>query len=401
MTQADPSYPLAGLKVLDLSRVLAGPFAGRMLSDLGADVIKVEPPEGDMTRLWGKVVAGLAGYYQQQNAGKRNICVDLRAPGAAALMLDLVRHTDILIENYRGDVMGRLGLGYDVLSAANPRLIMLSISGFGKDGPEARRAAYAPIIHAETGLLDRIARQTGQPLIDQPLTVADTNAGLHGLVAVLAAVIMRTRTGLGQHIDMAMIDAMIVTDDRANFDLEASSETMGFSAGIWQTGVGSILIAADFRLLWRQLVEHCALADPVTDGMDQAGRIAARRGVAALFFAGLADRAAIDAAFALMNIPWGEVRSGADLAEQETLIHRGSIAMIDDREGGTRPLPQSPYRFSKATAAVRGPAPHRGEHNAEALAEWLGLSEEAISALHEQGLLRADEWSEGREAIAR
>ena len=198
MTQADSSYPLAGLKVLDLSRVLAGPFAGRMLSDLGADVIKVEPPEGDMTRLWGKVVAGLSGYYQQQNAGKRNICVDLRAPGAVALMLDLVRQADILIENYRGDVMGRLGLGYDVLNAANPRLIMLSISGFGKDGPEARRAAYAPIIHAETGLLSRIARQTGQPVIDQPLTVADTNAGLHGLVALLAAVIMRARTGLGQ-----------------------------------------------------------------------------------------------------------------------------------------------------------------------------------------------------------
>ena len=400
MTQADSSYPLAGLKVLDLSRVLAGPFAGRMLSDLGADVIKIEPPDGDMTRLWGKVVAGLSGYYQQQNAGKRNICVDLRAPGAVALMLDLARQADILIENYRGDVMGRLGLGYDVLSAANPGLIMLSISGFGKDGPEARRAAYAPIIHAETGLLLRIARQTGQPLVDQPLTVADTNAGLHGLVAVLAAVIMRARTELGQHIDMAMIDAMMVTDDQAHFDLEASRETMGISAGIWQTGAGPILIASDFRLLWRQLVEHCGVADPVTDGMDQAARIAARRAAATIFFAKLADWAAIEAATALMNLPWGEVRSGTDLADQKTVIHRSSIAIIDDRAGGTRPLPQSPYRFSQANSGVRGPAPHRGEHNAEALSDWLGLSQEAISVLRAQGVLEADNWAEAKQAIA-
>ncbi len=136
MPKADASYPLAGLKVLDMSRVLAGPFAGRMLSDLGADVVKVEPPDGDITRLWGKVVAGIPGYFHQQNAGKRNISVDLRAPGARELVLDLVRQADVLIENYRPDVMPRLGLGYEALREVNPRLVMLSISGFGRDGPE-------------------------------------------------------------------------------------------------------------------------------------------------------------------------------------------------------------------------------------------------------------------------
>jgi CoA:oxalate CoA-transferase len=390
MAQADPKYPLAGLKVLDLSRVLAGPFAGRMLSDLGADVIKVEPPEGDMTRLWGKVIAGIAGYYHQQNAGKRNICIDLRATGAAALMIDLVRKADILIENYRGDVMGRLGLGYEVLSAANPRLIMLSISGFGKDGPEARRAAYAPIIHAETGLLERIAGHTGHPLADQPFTVADTNAGLHGLVAVLSAVIMRERTGVGQHIDMAMIDAMIVTDDQAHFDLESSRDGPAMVGEIWHTGAGAILIAADFRSLWRQLVEHFAVADPVTSSMDQSARITARREAAKGFFAGLPDLPAVEAATTLMNVPWAEVRSAATLAEQKTVMHRGSIAMIDDRAGGTRPLPQSPYRFSQAKSAVRGPGALRGEHNREALREWLGLTDEVITALHTQGVLAAE-----------
>src|SRR5579864_3775083 len=127
MPKADASYPLSGLKVLDMSRALAGPFAGRMLSDLGADVVKVEPPDGDITRLWGKVVAGLPGYYHQQNAGKRDISIDLRAPGARELVLELASKADVLIENYRPDVMPRLGLSYAELAKANPRLVMLSI----------------------------------------------------------------------------------------------------------------------------------------------------------------------------------------------------------------------------------------------------------------------------------
>jgi CoA:oxalate CoA-transferase len=130
-------YPLEGLKVLDFSRVLAGPFAGRMLSDLGADVVKVEPPDGDVTRYWGRHIGGIPGYFHQQNAGKRNICIDLRHEGAVALVNTLVQQADFVIENYRPDVMDRLGVGYEALSAINPRIIMLSISGFGRGGPES------------------------------------------------------------------------------------------------------------------------------------------------------------------------------------------------------------------------------------------------------------------------
>ncbi|MEJ2130527.1 MAG: CaiB/BaiF CoA-transferase family protein, partial [Gammaproteobacteria bacterium] len=214
-----PAYPLEHLKVLDLSRVLAGPFAGRMLCDLGADVVKVEPPEGDITRLWGRVIAGLPGYYHQQNVGKRNISVDLRAPGATEVVFELVRQADVLIENFRPGVMDRLGLAYAKLREVNPRLIMLSISGFGQEGPESHLPAYAPVIHAEVGLIDRLSRRGRIPPKDLPLNVADTNAGLHGLVALLAAVIMRERTGVGQHIDIAMVDATTATDDQIHYDL--------------------------------------------------------------------------------------------------------------------------------------------------------------------------------------
>ncbi|MGA0840835.1 MAG: CaiB/BaiF CoA transferase family protein [Pseudomonadales bacterium] len=258
------SYPLEGLRVLDLSRVLSGPFAGRMLCDLGADVVKVEPPEGDVTRIWGRVVGGVPGYYHQQNAGKRNISIDLRAPGARALVLDLARQADILIENYRPDVMPRLGLGWDVLHAANPRLIMLSISGFGRGGPESERPAYAPVIHAELGLMRRAMRRGGTPPRDLPLSVADTNASLHGLVAVLAAVIARQQTGRGQHIDMAMVDATLVTDDQVHYDLEDSESTAPLPNDTYATGIGDVLVSTDFRVFWRLLVTHYGLAEPAS-----------------------------------------------------------------------------------------------------------------------------------------
>ena len=161
-TEPVMTYPLAGVKVLDFTRVLAGPFVSRMLSDLGADVVKVEPPEGDMTRGIGRKINDLSGYFTQQNAGKRAICVDLTRPGAAELMLQLAAEADIVLENFRPGIMAGFGLGWEQLSAVNPQLVMLSISGFGQTGPERDRASYAPIIHGETGLLARQQFVTGR-----------------------------------------------------------------------------------------------------------------------------------------------------------------------------------------------------------------------------------------------
>jgi crotonobetainyl-CoA:carnitine CoA-transferase CaiB-like acyl-CoA transferase len=388
---SDLGYPLAGLKVLDFARVLAGPFAGRMLSDLGADVVKVEPPDGDVTRLWGKVIAGLPGYYHQQNAGKRNISIDLRAPGGRELALALAAEADIVIENYRPDVMPRLGLGYEDLKAVNPRLIMLSISGFGHGGPESHRAAYAPIVHAEIGLMERAQRRGGTPIRDLPLSVADTNAGLHGLVGLLAAVIMRQRTGVGQHIDIAMVDATVATDDQLPYDLEGAEDTAPLPNDSWQTGAGPILVSGDFRYLWRLLTTKLGVHEVATAEMSLAEKIAARRAAVTRFMATLQTWDAVETAFKTMNVAWGQVRPAARVREQPTLAHRGAIIDIDDRAGGTRPIVQSPYRFSNAASGVRGPAPHRGEHNVAVLADWLGRSAADAEALVEIGVLSADQ----------
>ena len=385
-------YPLAGLKVLDFSRVLAGPFAGRMLSDLGADVVKVEPPDGDVTRQWGAVIGGIPGYFCQQNAGKRNICIDLRADGACELVFELVREADILIENYRPDVMSRLGIGYAELSAVNPRLIMLSISGFGHDGPESHRPAYAPIVHAETGLIGRQARRNDIAYCDMPLSVADTNASLHGLVGLLAAVIHRQTSNVGQHIDIAMIDATVVTDDQIHYDLEDSEATGPLKNDTWETGAGPILVSADFRWLWRLCTaEHNLIADPTTKDMDLDAKIAMRRAKMGEFMKRLDSFEAIEKIMNEMNIAWGRVRDPVSIREQETVIARGTIAQIDDRAGGTRPIPQSPYRFSQAQSGVRGPAHHRGEDNEAVLTEWLSKSPLDVDGLLDAGVLSGDD----------
>jgi CoA:oxalate CoA-transferase len=365
--------PLYGLRVLDLSRVLAGPFAGRMLADLGADVVKVEPPVGDITRLWGSKRNGISGYFNQQNAGKRGICVDLAIAEGVLLIKALAREADILIENFRPDVMGRLGLGYPLLAEVNPRLIMLSISGFGANGPESRRAAYAPIIHAESGIMARQSGLAGSHAVDMALSVADTNAGLHGLVAVLAALHLRERTGTGQHIDMAMIDATLVNDDHIHFALDDSDGLKNMPSEVWPSAAGPIVIAGDFRFLWRQLTTIMGVADPTPEGASLADKIAARRAATEHFLTEVcSDRAAVIAAMETMNVAWGDVRTTLQALDLPTVRHRGTFTAVDDRSGGTRRVPQSPYRFSSASAFVRGGAPHQGEHNTHVLDEWLG-----------------------------
>lgn len=383
-------YPLEGLKVLDFSRVLAGPFAGRMLCDLGADVVKVEPPDGDVTRYWGREIANIPGYFHQQNAGKRNLCIDLRTPEAPALVKSLAAQADILIENYRPDVMDRLGVGYESLREVNPGLIMLSISGFGRNSPESHRPAYAPVIHAEAGLIHRTRRANDVKLHDLPVSAADTNASLHGLIGILSALHMRSKTGTGQHIDISMIDATIATDDQIHYDLEDANATSPLPNEIWEAPFGPVLLSTDFRLLFRMLTSTLNMADPSHADMPLEAKIKVRREAVQQFINTLETREKFSEAMRSINIAWGEVRDPANLREQPTVAARGAITDIDDRAGGTRPVTQSPYRFSAAKSGVRGPAAHRGEHSAEVLTQWLSLDETAINTLRDKSVIIDD-----------
>jgi crotonobetainyl-CoA:carnitine CoA-transferase CaiB-like acyl-CoA transferase len=371
-------YPLQGLKVLDISRVLAGPFAARILSDLGADVVKLEPPDGDVTRTWGAVIGGNPGYYHQQNVGKRNICIDLTQPGASALVVALAGVADVVVENFRPGVTKRLGIDYTTLSAANPRLVMLSISGFGQEGPEAQRAAYAAIIQAEAGLIARQARISKAAPADLAMNLSDTNAALHGIIAVLSALLLREQTGLGQHIDMAMLDATLYTDDSVHFALEDSEHTKILPNDVWQTAAGPLLVSGDFRHIWNRLKAVHGVSEPASADAPLAERIAARKAATAAFLASLPDRASVLAALDAMNLAWADVREQSTIREQPTVRHRGTITTVDDRAGGRRKVTQAPYRFSAAEAGVRGAAPWHGEHNEEVLRDWLGMDDAGI-----------------------
>jgi len=384
-------HPLQGVRVLDLSRVLAGPYVGRLLSDLGADVVKVEPPDGDVSRVWGKQVAGLSGYYTQQNVGKRNVSVDLRAPGAPQLIKRLAQRADIVVENFRPGVLASYGLAYDDLAADHPRLIMLSISGYGQRGPAADRPAYATVIHAESGLMQRQGMIHHSAPRDIPVSIADMNAGLHGLTGVLAALYMRERTGTGQHIDIAMTDTMLATDDHVHLALDDESLERPYASEVWEVAFGHVALAGDFRFIFRKLVESCGMPDPTPPNATLQQKISLRRRAVGEFLASFPNAQALGVVLERANLAWGQVQTTNDALRSETSQWRKTVATTDDRAGGTRKVIQSPYRFSAAISGLRGPAPYRAEHNHLVLREWLGTTDSELAQLVEQRVLVAEQ----------
>jgi crotonobetainyl-CoA:carnitine CoA-transferase CaiB-like acyl-CoA transferase len=216
------SGPLSGIRVVDFSRVLTGPLCARTLLDLGAEVIKVEPPRPDVSRFAFPATPGMSGYYAQQNAGKRNVSIDLNVPGARELALRPCDTADVVVENFRAGTLRFFGLDYQTLAARNPRLIYASIIGYGQGGPWQGRMAYAPTVQAEAGFTYNSMRHYGA-VVDEPrtdsLSHADVYAGLQAAIAILAALHRRAATGRGQYIDVAMAATLMAVNERAHVDL--------------------------------------------------------------------------------------------------------------------------------------------------------------------------------------
>ena len=389
--------PLAGLRVLDFSRVLAGPFATRMLSDLGADVLKVEPPEGDMTRTFGvssRHTGGVSGYYLQNNIGKRNICVDLKADGARELILKLAAEADIVVENFRPGVMDKFGVGWSDLSKVNPKLVMLSISGFGQDGPDRARAAYAPIVHAESGVLARQAQVTGDAPADISFSMADTYSSLHGLVGTLAALRLAEQTGKGQHLDIAMISVMHATDDYAAYILDGVWP-LGNESYVWDAPEGKqVLVSGDLKWIWHLYSNQAGLTAEVPAGASLEQKIEARRARLAEQFVSHKTFDAFTEELDSLNLPWGIVRApGEEAFSQPTVEARGLLVDVKADHGGARRAVQSPYRYSDAVSGITADSrpPKRGEHNLEALADWTGMDAAAVESLRVSGVLLSED----------
>ena len=388
-------YPLADLKVLDLTRVMAGPYAGRLLSDLGADVVKLEPPEGDITRIWGQQRHGLSGFYTQQNAGKRNLCVDLKTAEGPALVRRLARCADLVLENFRPGVMERMGLSYDRLAADNPGLIMLSVTGFGQQSAEAHRPAYAPVIHAESGYLARHAELDGNAPSDPIFSLADSYAALHGVVGLLSALHMRERTGRGQHVDISMLRSFLATDDYSHHLLDDDLPVDRLGGQVFDAAGGPLLISSQWKGLWHLAKTHFGVT--ADDGNSLEEKFANRERAVREWIGSYDDRESLKRDLDRVGLSWGDVRSGAAVLDTPALEKESLYREVDDRGGGLRRVVQAPYEFSHAESGLRGSAPRRGEHNADVLRSWLEMSGSDISRLEKAGVLLAEVGTEPEE----
>jgi CoA:oxalate CoA-transferase len=396
--------PLAGIRVLDFSRVLSGPHCARNLADLGADVIKVEPPEGDMTRSSFPRRNSIATYFTQQNVGKQNISLDLKKPEAVELLLRLTEHADVIVENFRPDVMGRMGLGYDVVAARNPRIVYASISGYGATGPWVNRRAYASVIEAEAGMLTMQAEAHGGNLANDPLSHADVYTGLECALAIAAALFQRERSGRGQHIDVSMAETMLYVNEHVHWELlrdlegvDGDDDVPSFLPGeypVFPTAEGHHVIVAGHPASGTNFTAFCrAIGKP--DMIDDArfATTASRRvhldnivDAVKAWTATFTDLDALEAALYREGLVMGVLRSVSELATSEWAVDRGAIVEVDDRRGGTVRVPNSPWRFSGATTGVTGVPAYRGEHNHSVFASLCGLGDDELAALDAAGV---------------
>jgi CoA:oxalate CoA-transferase len=350
--QAAPT--LENLRVVDLSRAVSGPYVGRILADLGADVLKIESPERDVAEEFGRRQGAHSGLYTQMNAGKRTLPLDLTTPADLATARALLGRADVAIENFRPGVMDRMGVGYAATSAANPGLVLLSISGFGASGPESGRRAFAPVIHAESGLLLRNRTGSG-PAGDLPLAMADTIAALHGTVAVLAALRRRERTGRGQHIDMSMLEAVVASDDHVHHAIEEDPQTMPSRGLVWSAPGGPILLALEMGATWKRLSRTFGLTDAAEGPFDTLeAKFAARARIVAGWIAAFPTRHELLSALDQARIGWADPRRSGELMRQPSLAARPPYDEIDDGEGGRRRVVRMPYHFSDAPDARVG-----------------------------------------------
>jgi crotonobetainyl-CoA:carnitine CoA-transferase CaiB-like acyl-CoA transferase len=386
---------LTGLRVLDFTTIVSGPYCTRLLADLGAEVIKIEPPEGDFVRTQPPMRSGKSAYFASLNCGKKSLAIDLRQPEASELIRELAAKSDVVVENSRPGVMKRLGLDYATLDKINPRIVYCSISGFGQNGPWAKRSAYAPMLHAASGFdLVNMSHQNG---LERPLNtgiyVGDVLGGTTAFGAIQTALLSRERTGRGDYIDLAMMDGvlgmLIYEFQEAQFPQMKKANTFQPT----RTKDGFVMIAAvkpnNFEALWRAIGHPEFANDP---------RFANAKGRAENWatmmsmldeWASTKTAAECEAILTEGNVPCSRYFTVRETLAQSHLAERGSFTVIDDGAGPLK-VPNPAFKFAHSTASARNYVPALGADNAKVLSNVLRYSKERIAALYEKRILRDD-----------
>ena len=402
-TSQQPQRPLQGLRILDFSRVLTGPHATRMLCDLGAEIIKIEPPDGDLTRFTNPRVNSLSTYFIQQNVGKKNISLDMSKPEAFDIVKKLVMHADILIENFRPGVMKKLGLDYASLSALNPKLIYASITGYGQTGPWVHRRAYAPVVGAESGLTNHQGMARGGQFANDPFSHADVYTAMETCAAVLAAVIQRHSTGRGQSIDIAMAQTMLYVNEHAH-DALWDEPTPPEQIRSFEPGNYPVLTAANgdkvvvsghpgergtFDLFFTAIGRTDLLTNPkFIDVPSRLVNLEELQSILRAWALTIPDATAIEEALAKHKLASGKIRTTREFADTDWAAAREITVEVSNRGGGKVRIPNAPWKFSDATVTTAGSPKYRGEDNALVLGNLLGLSTTEVDALTESGVLQ-------------
>ena len=397
------NLPLAGVRVLDLSRVLAGPWCAMVLGDLGAEVIKVEHPErGDDTRDWGMRVGSTeTAYFNSVNRNKRSVCLDLKTPEGQEIARELVRKSDVVIQNFKFGDVERMGLGYDELSKEQPGLIYCSITGYDRTGPEATRPGYDLVIQGESGLMALNGEPT-QPPLKFGVAAVDMMTGMYAAQGVLAALYEREKSGQGRHVGMALFDCGLMIT--AYYGLEAllrgndpprfgNGHPSIMPYGVYEAADGPLVIAVGNN---SQFLRFCTdvidRADIASDERFKTNltRTQHRDELMPMIRSELAKRQRRDLldAMSRVGIPCGEVAGLHEALTSQRATDGGLVQYMSHEEVGQVAVLASPYRFNGERLPIRSAPPRLGEGTDDVLSDLLGMSEETIASLKERGVSR-------------
>ncbi len=393
---------LGDLRVLDLTRALAGPSCTRMLAEMGAEVIKVEPaPNGELARRLSIYRNNRSLYYIQQNLGKKSLCVNLRDPRGLALVTELVPQVDVVVENFKPGVIAEMGLGYERLRELNPDIILCSISALGQSGPLASKPGYDYIAQAYSGVTSMIGEPDDAPYI--PLVgMGDVSTGVHAALAIVSALRYRDRTGEGQHLDIALLDVYYHYHEVNVHTYSASGGaiqptragrhlTYVCPAGVFR-GKGGHLVIMSFLHHWKDLcqaMERPELADDPLYSTDQA-RLQRRAEVVKLiedWLQNFPDVASAVAHLERFQVPVAPVLSIAETVKHPHHRARGTVRTVHVRLHGDVEIPGLPLKFSRFPKDLPLEAATLGQHNEEILTTHLGRSREDVQRLREAGVL--------------
>jgi crotonobetainyl-CoA:carnitine CoA-transferase CaiB-like acyl-CoA transferase len=399
-------HVLDGFKALDFTQFVAGPTVTKLMTEMGAEVIKVElTPGGDRSRGMPYMKDGRSGYFVQQNRGKLSLCVDARNPAGKAILSQLIPKVDIVVENFAPGVIARMGFDYENVRKLNPKIIMCSVSTFGQEGPLANDPGYDFIGQAYAGVTS-LSGEEGGPHYPPMLAIGDVSTGVHALAAIACALLHRDRTGEGQYLDISLLDAYFHYHDVGVQALSASHGEMKpkrtglhypvlCPAGMFKVKAGYIFVFAWLDHHWAKLCELMGRPELAKDPrfIDNPTRSANRKDVIEVIEKWLATLPSEEAAVAALRearIPSAPVLTLEKAMNHPHLRERQTVQPIHDRVLGDMEVPGFPMRFSAFPERLELDAPFLGEHNEKILSEYLGYSKEQIGHLGREGVIQSD-----------